>query len=55
MMRLSIGYPCADAEMAMLKNHVQSPQITTLPQCITQIELAQLQKWLIKSVHLMPC
>lgn len=48
MMRLSIGYPCADAEMEMLKNHVQSPQITTLPQCITQLELTELQQMVDK-------
>jgi len=44
MMRLSIGYPSADAELAMLKGHDQSPQMSILPQCITQLELCQLQQ-----------
>ncbi|QFU22597.1 AAA family ATPase [Shewanella eurypsychrophilus] len=44
MMRLSIGYPSADAELAMLKNHDKSSQIIVLPQCITQLELVQLQQ-----------
>ncbi len=48
MMRLSIGYPSADAELEMLKSHVQSPQITTLPQCITQLELIELQQMVDK-------
>ncbi|AQS36388.1 MoxR-like ATPase [Shewanella psychrophila] len=44
MMRLSIGYPNAEAELEMLKGHDQSPQVIVLPQCISQIELVQLQQ-----------
>ncbi|SQH76498.1 conserved protein of unknown function [Shewanella benthica] len=44
MMRLSIGYPNAAAELEMLKGHDQSPQLLVLPQCISQIELVQLQQ-----------
>ena len=44
MMRLSIGYPNAEAELEMLKGHDQSPQVMVLPQCISQIELVQLQQ-----------
>ncbi|MPY24170.1 MoxR family ATPase [Shewanella psychropiezotolerans] len=44
MMRLSIGYPNAAAELEMLKGHDQSPQVMVLPQCISQIELVQLQQ-----------
>jgi MoxR-like ATPase len=41
MMRLSIGYPNADAEMAMLKNPHKN--INQLPQCLSPLELTQLQ------------
>ncbi|NRB24858.1 MoxR family ATPase [Shewanella sp.] len=44
MMRLSIGYPNAAAELEMLKGHDLSPQAQILPQCISQIELVQLQQ-----------
>ncbi len=44
MMRLSIGYPNAAAELEMLKGHDLSPQTQILPQCISQIELVQLQQ-----------
>ncbi|WP_076413708.1 MoxR family ATPase [Shewanella sp. UCD-KL12] len=44
MMRLSIGYPSKEAELDMLKGHDQSPQVITLPQCITQLELTKLQQ-----------
>ena len=41
MMRLSIGYPNPEAELAMLKN--QSPTQLSLPQCLSAMELAELQ------------
>lgn len=44
MMRLSIGYPNAAAELEMLKGHDLSPLAQILPQCISQIELVQLQQ-----------
>lgn len=44
MMRISIGYPCHDAELAMLKT-VQTPQtLDNLPQCLTPLALTQLQE-----------
>ncbi|BDQ66015.1 AAA family ATPase [Shewanella xiamenensis] len=44
MMRISIGYPSHDAELAMLKT-VQTPQtLDNLPQCLTPLALTQLQE-----------
>lgn len=44
MMRISIGYPSHDAELAMLKSE-QTPQtIDNLPQCLTPLALTQLQE-----------
>jgi len=44
MMRISIGYPSHDAELAMLKS-VQTPQtLDNLPQCLTPMALTQLQE-----------
>ncbi|MFB2638411.1 AAA family ATPase [Shewanella bicestrii] len=44
MMRISIGYPSHDAELAMLKSD-QTPQtLDNLPQCLTPLALTQLQE-----------
>ena len=44
MMRISIGYPSHDAELAMLKSG-QTPQtLDNLPQCLTPLALTQLQE-----------
>ncbi|WP_445773660.1 AAA family ATPase [Shewanella sp.] len=44
MMRISIGYPSHDAELAMLKTHTQATKKTALPQCITPQELLLIQQ-----------
>lgn len=44
MMRLSIGYPDSDAELAMLKGQDLSPQTHHLPQCLDPITLQTLQQ-----------
>ncbi len=41
MMRLSIGYPSQDAELAMLKGQERNQP---LPQCLSALELDQLQQ-----------
>ncbi|GGQ15663.1 AAA family ATPase [Shewanella litoralis] len=44
MMRISIGYPSHDAELAMLKTHTQATKQAALAQCITPQELLLLQQ-----------
>lgn len=44
MMRLTIGYPSAAAELAMLKGEDLSPQSAPLPQCIDPVTLSALQQ-----------
>ena len=44
MMRLSIGYPDRDAELAMLKGQDLSPQSHQLPQCLDPLTLQKLQQ-----------
>jgi MoxR-like ATPase len=44
MMRISIGYPSAEAELAMLKSHTQASKPASLSQCLTPQELMLLQK-----------
>ncbi|GGP56359.1 AAA family ATPase [Shewanella saliphila] len=44
MMRISIGYPSHDAELAMLKTHTQATKQAALSQCITPQELLLLQQ-----------
>ncbi|QYJ99990.1 AAA family ATPase [Shewanella psychrotolerans] len=44
MMRLSIGYPDSNAELAMLKGQDLSPQNHQLPQCLDPITLQTLQQ-----------
>lgn len=48
MMRLSIGYPDNDAELAMLKGQDLSPQTQSLPQCLDPITLQTLQQEVTK-------
>lgn len=43
MMRISIGYPSAEAEMAMLKNQHHGHKRPPLKQCLTSAELMDLQ------------
>jgi MoxR-like ATPase len=44
MMRISIGYPSHEAELAMLKTHTQATKQAQLAQCITPQELLLLQQ-----------
>nr|WP_303648410.1 MoxR family ATPase [Shewanella metallivivens] len=44
MMRISIGYPSHEAELAMLKTHTQATKQAALAQCITPQELLLLQQ-----------
>ncbi|GGP56308.1 ATPase AAA [Shewanella algicola] len=44
MMRISIGYPSHEAELAMLKTHTQATKQAALSQCITPQELLLLQQ-----------
>ncbi|MCF1426669.1 MAG: MoxR family ATPase [Shewanella sp.] len=44
LMRISIGYPSIDAEMAMLKGEGLSNYRDTLPQCLSPAELLKLQE-----------
>ncbi|MGS0691635.1 AAA family ATPase [Shewanella sp. 0m-4] len=43
MMRISIGYPAPDAELAMLKGQDSRAQTEILPQCLTALTLQELQ------------
>ncbi|MBO1896770.1 MoxR family ATPase [Shewanella sp. BF02_Schw] len=44
MMRISIGYPSAEAELAMLKSRTQANKPVSLSQCLTPQELMLLQQ-----------
>lgn len=44
MMRISIGYPSAEAELAMLKSRTQANKPASLSQCLTPQELILLQQ-----------
>jgi MoxR-like ATPase len=44
MMRISIGYPSAEAELAMLKSRTQANKPASLSQCLTPQELMLLQQ-----------
>ncbi|GIU26673.1 AAA family ATPase [Shewanella schlegeliana] len=43
MMRISIGYPAPEAELAMLKGQDSVSKAQVLPQCLTQLTLQELQ------------